>query len=281
MSSEPTNLIDRVERRHIPLTERIAGDSSLSTTLIRGLEILSCFINGDQTLTNAQIAAQIGINKATVSRLCKTLIAMRYLRRDPNGGFRLASGLLALSYPLLSSMRWRRQAVGLMQEYADFAKGNVSLAVFNGPDAVYIQTIGDITNFPHVPEVGMMVPVADSATGRALLSLLSEEETAEKYIEVEAAYPGALERSKLRIAEAVKDCREQGFCISFGEWRDSIYAMSAPIGRTKDGLYVTLSCGVPAYRVRKEEFKNDLAPRLAKVAKNLKLYNIFENQVQP
>ncbi|MDF2366706.1 IclR family transcriptional regulator [Sneathiella sp.] len=275
MSSEHTNLIDRVERRHIPLDEMVDGDTSLSTTLIRGLDILACFLSGDQTLTNAQIAARIGINKATVSRLCKTLIALHYLRRDPNGGFKLAPGLLALSYPILSHMKWRRQAINLMQDYADFSKGNVSLAVFNGGDAVYIQTIGDITNFPHVPEMGMTVPVADSATGRSLLSLLSDEERAEKYLEVESAYPGAIERCEERINSAIENCHKHGFCTSYGEWRETIYAMSAPVGRTSDGLEVTLSCGIPAYRARREEIENDLAPRLAVAAENLRQFNIF------
>jgi DNA-binding IclR family transcriptional regulator len=275
MSEDYTNLIDRVERRHIPVSEMVDGDSSLSTTLIRGMEILGCFLDGEQTLTNAQIAARIGINKATVSRLCKTLIALHYLRRDPNGGFKLAPGLLALSYPILSNMKWRRQSVSMMQEYADFSKGNVSLAVFNGPDAVYIQTIGDITNFPHVPEMGMTVPVADSATGRSLLSLLSDEERADKYLEVESAYPGALKRCEERIEHAILSCKKHGFCTSYGEWRETIYAMSAPVGRTSDGLVVTISCGIPAYRARREEIESDLAPRLASVAENLRLFNIF------
>jgi DNA-binding IclR family transcriptional regulator len=275
MRSEHTNLIDRVERRHISADEMIDGDSSLSTTLIRGLDILACFLDGAETLTNAQIAARIGINKATVSRLCKTLIALRYLRRDPQGGFKLAPGLLALSYPMLSHMKWRRQAVSLMQDFADISKGNVSLAVFNGADAVYIQTVGDITNFPHVPEMGMTVPVADSATGRSLLSLLSEKERAEKYLEVESAYPGALKRCKARIDAAIKNCQEHGFCTSYGEWRETIYAMSAPVGRTSDGLEVTLSCGIPTYRAREDEIENDLAPRLAAVAENLRQFNIF------
>ncbi|MEX1036401.1 MAG: IclR family transcriptional regulator [Sneathiella sp.] len=275
MSSEHTNLIAHVERRHIPLGEMVDRDSSLSTTLIRGLDILACFLGADQTLTNAQIAARVGINKATVSRLCKTLIALHYLRRDPHGGFKLAPGLLALSYPILSDMKWRRHAVSLMQDYADFSKGNVSLAVFNGADAVYVQTVGDITNFPHVPEMGMTVPVADSATGRALLSLLSEEERAEKYLEVESVYPGAIRRSEERINLAIENCRKHGFCTSYGEWRENIYAMSAPIGRTNDGLEVTISCGIPAYRARREEIENDLAPRLASVAENLRLFNIF------
>ncbi|MFC4272574.1 helix-turn-helix domain-containing protein [Sneathiella chungangensis] len=275
MSDNQTNLIDRVEKRRISLDKMEDRDSSLSSTLIRGLEILGCFQVGEQSLTNAQIAARVGINKATVSRLCKTLISMRYLRRDPNGGFRLAPGVLALSYPILSSMKWRQQAIGIMRDFADFAKGNAHLSVFNGPDAVYIQTAGDISNFPHVPEMGMTIPLADSATGRSLLSMLSEEERAEKFIEIELAYPGALARSGDRIEKGIKSCKERGFCASFGEWRANIYAISAPVGRTSDGLDVTISCGIPAYRARKEEVENDLGPRLASVAQNLRLFNIF------
>ncbi|WP_339716626.1 IclR family transcriptional regulator [uncultured Sneathiella sp.] len=275
MISEQTNLIAHVERRRVPLDEIVDRDSSLSTTLIRGLDILACFLGGDQTLTNAEIAKRVGINKATVSRLCKTLIALHYLRRAPQGGFQLAPGLLALSYPILSNMKWRRQAVNQMQEYAEIAKGNVSLAVFNGADAVYVQTVGDITDFPHVPEMGMTVPVAESSTGRSLLSLLSDEERAAKYLEVESIYPDAVERNKERINRAIESCQTKGYCISYGEWRENIYAMSAPVGITNDGLEVTLSCGIPAYRARKEDIEKDLAPRLASVAKNLRLFNIF------
>ncbi|PHQ71838.1 MAG: hypothetical protein COB93_02140 [Sneathiella sp.] len=252
-------------------------DSSLSSTLIRGMKILGCFRDAEEALTNTQIAKRLDINKATVSRLCKTLISLRYIRRDPKGSFRLAPGILALSYPVFSSMKWRQQAVGLMSEFADFAKGNASLAVFNGPEAVYIQTAGDISNFPHVPETGMTIPVPQTATGRSLLSMLSEPELALKYQEIENHFPGSIERFSTRIDAAIMSCRENGYCISFGEWRENIYAISAPVGRTADGLEVTISCGIPSYRARKEEVENDLAPRLASVAENLRLFNIFGN----
>lgn len=267
--SEPEN------RRQVRAAKSQQKDSSLSSTLIRGLEILGCFQFAEEAMTNTQIAKQLGINKATVSRLCKTLIAQRYLRRDPNGGFRLAPGILSLSYPIISSMKWRRPAIGLMAEFADFAKGNASLAVFDGPDTVYIQTAGDITNFPHVPEMGMNMPVAETATGRSLLSMLSEQELADKYVEIEVAYPGSLDRCRERIERAIESCNSRGYCIAFGEWRENIYAMSAPVGRTSDGLCVTISCGIPSYRARKEDVENDLAPRLASVAENLRLFNIF------
>ena len=48
MISEQTNLIAHDERRRVPLDEIVDRDSSLSTTLIRGLDILACFLGGDQ-----------------------------------------------------------------------------------------------------------------------------------------------------------------------------------------------------------------------------------------
>lgn len=252
-------------------------DRSLSSTLIRGLQILECFRHTDEGLTNNQLAKALDLNKATVSRLCKTLISLRYIRRDQKGGFRLAPGILTLSYPIFSANKWRRQAVGLMSEFADFAKGNASLAVFNGPDTVYIQTTGDLSNFPHVPEMGMTMPVAQTATGRSLLSMLSEDELALKIKEIEKRYPGSIEKFSDRIDESMENCKFKGYCVAFGEWRKNIYAISAPVGRTSDGLDVTISCGIPAYRARKEEIENDLAPRLASVAHNLRLFNIFGN----
>jgi DNA-binding IclR family transcriptional regulator len=252
-------------------------DPSLSSTLIHGLKVLECFRHTDDAFTNNQIAKALNLNKATVSRLCKTLMTQGYIRRDPKGGFRLAPGILSLSYPLFSAMKWRQQAVGLMTEFADFAKGNASLAVFNGPDTIYIQTAGDISNFPHVPEMGMTMPVARTATGRSLLSMLSQDELALKLREIERRYPRSIEEFADRIDESMESCKLKGYCVSFGEWRKNIYAISSPVGRTSDGLDVTISCGIPAYRARKEEVLNDLAPRLASVAENLRLFNIFGN----
>jgi len=252
-------------------------DTSVSSTLIRGLNILNCFQTGGETLTNAEIALRLGINKATVSRLCKTLIAEKFLRRDPAGGFRLAPRVLALSYPLLASMKWRQQAVGMMAEIAEFAKGNVSMAVFAGGDSVFIQTVGEPTNYPHVPEMGMTMPLPETSNGRALLSMLSDQELADKYAEIREVYPESLEENQARIDEAILSCKTRGFCISYGDWRENVYGTAAPIGRTADNLCVSLLCGVPAYRARKEELENDLGPRLVSVAQNLRLFNIFQS----
>lgn len=250
-------------------------DLSVSSTLTNGLNILSGFQSGAEILTNAEIASRLGLNKATVSRLCKTLVAQNFLRRNPSGGFRLDPKILTLSYPVLSSMTWRQRAVGVMTEVAEIAKGNVSLSVLAGSDAVFIQTAGTPADFPHIPEIGMTTPVPSASNGRALLAMLSEEERARKLEEVRQVYPHLLKAHAAAVDRAIESCDKRGFCTSFGEWRETVFGASTPISRTKDGLCVSMSCGIPAFRTSRDEIENDLGPRLAAAAENLRLLEIF------
>ncbi|MBT5185436.1 MAG: IclR family transcriptional regulator [Kordiimonadaceae bacterium] len=255
----------------------IEKDTSLSTTLIRGLQILGCFKAGEVKLTNAQIADRIGINKATVSRLCKTLIDQNYLRRDLKGGFRLSETILALSYPVLSSMKWREEALEIMTDFANLSKGVTSLAIFSGADAIYIQTAGKLSNFPTSPEIGMTMPIVETLTGRALLSMLSEQEFEAKREEIEKTYPGIFDQQSTCINQAIETCNTKGYCVAFEEWHPNIFAISSPIARTADGLDVCISCGIPSYRARKEDIIDDLAPRLAMVANELRNISVFKD----
>ena len=254
---------------------RSEKDLTVSSTLTNGLNILSSFQSGAEILTNSEIARRLGLTKATVSRLCKTLVTQNYLRRNPSGGYRLDPKILILSYPVLSSMTWRQRAVGVMTEVAEISKGNVSLSVFAGSDTVFIQTAGTPRDFPHVPEIGMTTPVPSASNGRALLAMLSEEERAQKLEEVRRDYPDLLEARSASIERDIQSCRERGFCTSFGEWRETVFGASTPVDRTKDGLCVVMTCGIPAFRTSRDEFDNDIGPRLAAAAENLRLMEIF------
>lgn len=276
-------ILSWVEKK--PETETVSTekDASLSTTLIHGLSILDCFKQSGTlpssrkiAMSNAEISAQLGMNKATVSRLCKTLVSQGYLWKTEAGKFVLAPRVLALSYPILSSMAWRQRAGELMDGLAQFTQGNISLGVFSGAETMFIKTTGALTNFPHVPEIGMTTPVPKTSTGRALLSMLSTNELDQKLSEIKQTYPEALSRYASEIGTAIKSCQSRGFCVTLGDWRKTIYGVSTPVGRTSDGQCVVLTCGVPSYRSNAEDLEQDLGPRLASVAENLRQMDIFK-----
>lgn len=252
-----------------------AQDTSLSSTLIRGIEILQSFSSADRALGNAEIARRLGLNRPTVSRLCKTLVHLGYLRRDARGAFRLAPKLLALNYPVLSAMPWRHEALGPMRELAEMCTGNASLGVMSGDSFVHIQTAGSPPGWPLIPDIGQTGPLHRSALGWSLLSMLYGQESDDKIAELRGLHPEDYAAFEETAAAAVARCRSAGFCISYGDWRPDLVAAGAPLGRTEDGLCVAIACAVPRYRAVAAYFETDLGPRLADAAKSIRLSGVF------
>ena len=250
-------------------------DLSLATTLMRGLAVLGCFQSGTETLGNAEIARRLDLNRATVSRLCKTLVALDYLRAAPAGGFRVTPNVLTLAYPLLAATHWRHAARPVMREIAEFANAATSLAVVSGANFVVIQAEGHPADFPHTPEIGITGPLMAASTGRALLSLLPEQGLKDKLAELRDLAPDGFAGFAGKTQDGIERCRREGFCAAYGDWRPAIHAASAPVGRTQDGLVVTLSCSLPAYRARREQLEADIGPRLAAAAEPLRLRGLF------
>lgn len=250
-------------------------DASLSSTLIRGIEILQCFSWDDRALGNAEIARRVRMNRPTVSRLCKTLVHLGYLRRDAKGAFRLAPKLLTLTYPLLSAMPWRNEVLGPMNELAEMCNGNAAIGVMSGDSFVHVQTAGSPPGWPHVPDIGQTGLLYRSALGWSLLSMLYGREFDDKIAELRDLCPEEYAAFADATRAAIERCRREGFCVSYGDWRPGIIAAASPLGRTEDGLCVAIACGVPRYRAVTEYFETDLGPRLAHAAESIRLSGVF------
>ena len=249
--------------------------SALSTTLIRGLEVLQCFTDKDAALSNAELARRLDMNRPAVSRLCKTLMHVGYLRRDEKGMFRLAPHLLSLTYPLLAAMPWRHEATDMMQDVAELTGGSMTLSIMSEDRFIQIKTVGAKDQYPHTPEIGLNGPLLMSSTGRALLSLLDDDALGQKLQELQQQNVPEFADGLQPTKDGIARCRAEGFCVSYGEWRQNIVAAATPLGRTNDGLMVAMACGMPSYRVVEDKFETSIGPRLANVADALRAKGLF------
>ncbi len=231
----------------------VALDASISSTLVRGIGMLQCFTSSDSALTNAEISRRMGLNRPTVSRLCKTLVHLGYLRKDDRGAFRLSPKLLALAYPVLSGMPWRHDMLATMRELAAMWAGNVSLGVMSGDSFVHIETAGVPPGWPHVPDIGQTGPLHRSALGWSLLSLLQGDEFDAKIAEIRQLWGDDFARGADATFAAVARCRAEGFCVSYGDWRPDLVA--GPNGpRDSDGP----AGGLCASPYRSRHVRNDI-----------------------
>ncbi|MFP1645929.1 IclR family transcriptional regulator [Pontitalea aquivivens] len=246
------------------------GTKGMSSTLIRGLDVLSAFRGIQETLSNSELADRLNLPRPTITRLCSTLAYAGYLTKVKAGNYRLGLRVLELAYPVLSSMTFRQRAITVMREFAEFTGGAVSLATIHGANLIFVQTVHLSQSMAHSPEIGAIGPLYKSAMGRALLSMLDADMLRAKEAEIAAAYPEEWKEFKPRVREGIAHCREHGFVVALGDWRPGFYGAAAPIKQLKSGLYIAINCGVPEHKISAEEFTDVMGRKVGASAKVLR-----------
>ncbi|WP_024506480.1 IclR family transcriptional regulator [Bradyrhizobium sp. ARR65] len=261
-----------------------AGDAAFATTLAKGLVVLEAFEAGAPMLGNMELAARTGIPRPTVARLTHTLAELGYLRYDEDlAKYRLAARVLRMAHPLLSGMQFRQVARPLMQELAASVRGTVSIGLLDGTATIYVETArsGDVG--PHVPDIGMPIPVVSTAMGRAAAALLPAAESAllEQQIMADDAALWSAHRDKYQAG--IRQCADRGFCTCFGEYMPSIHAVAAPLFCAQSlGQFFSINCGIPAFRLQSGQLEAEIGPRIRALAVSIRaLANEAEPTIEP
>jgi DNA-binding IclR family transcriptional regulator len=245
-------------------------DRHFVTALSRGLDVLSCFRSGSRLLGNQDISERCKLPKSTVSRLTYTLTKLGYLHYvKESGKYRLGTATLALGSAVLGRFEVRDLARPLMQELADATGTSVALGARQRLSMVCVEVCKGNAVLSLNMEVGMRLPLATSAIGRAYLSVCSDTERADLLDQLKEldhlAWPGL----KQGIDKALAMYSDLGVCASFGEWQPDVNGIAVGF-RPGNGLPpMSINCGAPAFKVSQEYLLNDVRPRLVELVRRI------------
>ncbi|KWT94179.1 Transcriptional regulator, IclR family [Variovorax sp. WDL1] len=238
-------------------------DPDFSGTLAKGLMILQAFLRESRPYANSELAELLGLPRPTVSRLCRTLLALGYLDRDERiDRYFIGPAAVALGYPYLASIGLRSQARPAMQALANQVRGAMSIGVAMGLDVVYVETCAYQRGTLAKPDVGALRSVATTAIGRAWLHSLDEPSRTEVLRELKAQRPDEMARCAAAIDESLAMQERRGFAVNFGDAGFGVQGV-ALCSRIRHGTrYLIFNCAVPGTQVRAEELVDTLGPRL-------------------
>jgi DNA-binding IclR family transcriptional regulator len=129
---------------HVAQPLRQRGDRNRS--LERGIAVLQAFRPGADLLGNGELAERTGLSRATVSRLTQTLVDSGMLEHDRRRrAYRLAAPVLSLAHAMRSGSPVLQLASPWMQAEAKLRKINVGLAVADGDEMVYLESVRHAT----------------------------------------------------------------------------------------------------------------------------------------
>jgi DNA-binding IclR family transcriptional regulator len=220
-----------------PLHASPVGDRNRS--LERGIEVLRAFKPGTDLLGNGELAERTGLSRATVSRLCATLVACGFLERDRTArAYRLAAPVLSLAHAMRSGSPLLAVAAPLMRAEAEKRRINVGLAAADRDEMVYLESVRSSRRVAWRNVVaGQRVPMELTSLGRAWLAVATPAQR-RPLLRQFRDRRGAREWKQLEreLQEAFRDVGDRGYC--WASWQPEVVALATPLRVGERGVCV-------------------------------------------
>jgi len=150
----------------------------VTRALSRGLEVLEALARADdEGLGPSGIGQQVGLDKATVARLLRTLGEAGYAAQDERTRrYRLTGKILWLAHSVAVHLDLRKVARPHLKALRDELGETVHLAVLDDLRVVYVDKLEGESSVQLVSAIGQTMPLHSTSLGKALLAALPEEE---------------------------------------------------------------------------------------------------------
>lgn len=235
------------------MLQKAVNEAVVDRTQVRSVRraavVLKAFTAGDGLLGINELARRIGLLPSTVCRIVSSLEAEELLEKDlESGKYRLGLEVLRLGRVALRHNGIEERAVVLMDELAKSTGEAVVLGTLIDGQVTYLERIESRHLLRTDIQVGKTMPAHCTATGKMLLSLLSEDQL-DHIVQLRG-----LKRltpkticSPVDLKKELRQIRQQGYSIDDEEQALGVRCIGAPIfdhlGRPMAGLAVSGPAG--------------------------------------
>lgn len=205
----------------------------------RAIAVLDALAVATEPLSLALLTQRTGLPKSSVLGLCTTLVRGGLVHRTNDGTYRLGMRVVDLAHAYLSHTDITAEFIGAWESLATLPAETVVLSVLDRSDVVYVACRNGSTGLSFNYRIGMRLPAACTASGKALLSTLSADALAGLYAGREI---GRLTAHSLADLDAVRAdlvrTRERGYAIDDEETREGMTCIGVPVFDSPHGTAV-------------------------------------------
>lgn len=233
-------------------------ESFYNRSLERALQILNVFNNTRQVLSLAQLSEILNLSRATVLRLCSTLIKYAFLKQDPQSKqYSLGLRLFELGSVVLSSFSLRRISSPHISQLQMKLGMTVFLGILDNEEVLYLDKRDDPRNpIRFTSEVGIRRPPFWGMLGSVLMAYQPDNEI-ERLLHKNplTAFTKKSITVKDDYMKRLYQVREQGFAVDNETVFEGINGVSAPIFDFSGKIVAALGVGFISSSVNSKDLK--------------------------
>lgn len=245
----------------------------LSPSLIKGLEILKLFHADRPTLSLAEIADHLQVNRTTPFRLLYTL-QQEDTTGPCNQALSLDTACLELGFTYLHALQLPELAQPYLEQLRDETGASAHIGILDGQEVVYVARVAAKAVSAVQVTIGARLPAHATAMGKVLLAFLPLEQQQERILNSDLQpYTQATKTMLTALNKEIRTVREQGYAISQDEFEQGISSLAMPIFGPGGHVQAAINVAVPSFFWREETWKELYLPVVKKAAKELSLFS--------
>lgn len=235
----------------------------------RALDILLCFTREEPARSLTQIAESVHMSKTTVHRLLTTLEIKRFITRDKlTGLYRLGFRFIEMAALVLQDVELHRWAYPYLQRLSAEFGETIDLSILDGSHVIYLEVIESSQRVKLAAAVGQRLPAIFTASGKALLAYLPEDQIKKIISENIAESRNHTDTPVFEMLADLKATAERGYAIAEQEYEDAINAVAAPIFGAERYPIASVAIVGPSFRLTKDRLPN-LGESLCKITREI------------
>jgi IclR family acetate operon transcriptional repressor len=201
----------------------------MKSSVARLIETLDLLAESREGMSVTEVSRRLHISKAASSRLLSSLIEHDIVEKDAAQRHVLGVRLNTWGAHALNRMRLTQIARPSMIEAARANKHRVSLAVLRGSLTIYCEAAAPKNDAVVVSPCTDVIPVHANSAGKAILAFRPAPEIEEILAGPLPGFTASTIRNREKLELELNLTRERGYATNMGEFRTTIFGISAPI----------------------------------------------------
>jgi DNA-binding IclR family transcriptional regulator len=232
-----------------PQYSTLAG-RGVSESLQRAVRTLDALARAETDLSIRELADEVGVSKSAVQRLLSSLLESGLAVQDPvSRRYGLGPRTLVLGTAYQRRIDLRSVALRHMVHLRDLTGETVGLSVRVGDELLHVEQVESASALRRSFEIGRTLPLWCGAPSRLFLADLPDAEVREilRRRRPAAVVPAAPPTAR-SMAAAVREARERGFAVAYGETIAGVNTVATGLTGADGRVAATLSVTGPSTR---------------------------------
>lgn len=240
-------------------------------SVINALDLFEQFQTDFEALSPMEAAHVLKMSKNSVNRLLTTLEQRSYLELDKlSGRYRLGFKTLELGQAYLKHADLRRLIGPTIQKIVQNCKETTYLGILEKQHIVYTNALESPQMVRVTSRLGTRLPAYCTASGKAQLAFLSEQELDAIYPEEEfKTFTPKTHSSKTSLRQELQEIAARGYAVDLEEVETEVRCVAVPIRDYTQQIIGSLSVSGPSFRMTEKRIETETAPFLLATSKEL------------